>query len=211
MKKLFLLSLLLMLVTFCLGPRAEAALFNRGPDTLGNRLIYDDDRDLTWYDFTNTENMWNDQVAWADALVVDFGGTSIEDWRLPTALNKDGSGPTNGFNADSEMGHLYYDNDALNIDGGGSVNNADNFQNLLTSWYWSGTQVGVGVPFAWLFHFNDGDQDALPSSSDLYGLAVRFGDVAAVPEPTLGLLLGISLVGLVGVGAIRKLKQKAAT
>ncbi len=32
----------------------------------------------------------------------------------------------------------------------------------------------------------------------------------AVPEPSLGLLLGISLIGLVGVGAIRKLKQKKA-
>jgi len=29
-----------------------------------------------------------------------------------------------------------------------------------------------------------------------------------VPEPTLGLLLGISLVGFVGVGAVRKIKQK---
>ncbi len=31
---------------------------------------------------------------------------------------------------------------------------------------------------------------------------------SVVPEPSLGLLLGISLVGLVGVGAVRKLKQR---
>ncbi len=30
-----------------------------------------------------------------------------------------------------------------------------------------------------------------------------------VPEPSLGLLLGISLIALVGVGAVRKIKQKA--
>ncbi len=30
----------------------------------------------------------------------------------------------------------------------------------------------------------------------------------SVPEPTLGLLLGISLVGLVGVGAVRRVKQR---
>ncbi len=30
----------------------------------------------------------------------------------------------------------------------------------------------------------------------------------SVPEPSLGLLLGISLVGLVGVGAVRKIKRK---
>ncbi len=35
---------------------------------------------------------------------------------------------------------------------------------------------------------------------------VRFSE--AVPEPSLGLLLGISLVGLVGVGAVRKIKTE---
>ncbi len=32
--------------------------------------------------------------------------------------------------------------------------------------------------------------------------------IVAVPEPSLGLLLGISLIGLVGVGAVRKIKQR---
>ncbi len=40
----------------------------------------------------------------------------------------------------------------------------------------------------------------------------NFATIAfAVPEPSLGLLLGISLVGLVGVGAVRKLKNKTVT
>ncbi len=34
--------------------------------------------------------------------------------------------------------------------------------------------------------------------------------LAPVPEPSLELLLGISLVGLVGVGAVRKIKKKKA-
>ncbi len=33
---------------------------------------------------------------------------------------------------------------------------------------------------------------------------------ASVPEPSLGLLIGTSLIGLVGVGAVRKIKQKKA-
>ncbi|GAX61496.1 cell surface protein [Candidatus Scalindua japonica] len=32
----------------------------------------------------------------------------------------------------------------------------------------------------------------------------------SVPEPSLGLLLGLTLVGLVGVGGVRKIKQKEA-
>ncbi len=195
-----------------MSSRAEATLINRGLDTEGNRLIYDDDRDLTWYDFSNMAGTWDAQETWAGALEVTFGGTIYDDWRLPTAFNGDGSDPTNGYNADSEMGHLYYDDDALNIDAGGSLNNADNFQKLVSSFYWSGTEYSADTVTAWIFFFDDGGQGT-PSKgvNGFYGLAVRSGDVAAVPEPTLGLLLGISIVGLVGVGAIRKLKQKAAT
>lgn len=35
-------------------------------------------------------------------------------------------------------------------------------------------------------------------------------DGTPIPEPTTGLLLGIALVGLVGAGAVRKIKQKKA-
>ena len=69
-----------------MSPRAEAFLINRGTDTLGNRLIYDDDRDITWYDFSNPEDIWANQVAWADMLVVDFGGILIDDWRVTNGL-----------------------------------------------------------------------------------------------------------------------------
>ncbi len=38
--------------------------------------------------------------------------------------------------------------------------------------------------------------------NDLRALVVRIGNVAAVPEPSLELLLGISLIGLIGVGVV---------
>ncbi len=37
-----------------------------------------------------------------------------------------------------------------------------------------------------------------------------YGESHSVPEPSLGLLLGISLAGLVGAGTVRKIKQKKA-
>ncbi len=139
MKKIILLCLLLMLVTLCLNPRAEAFLINRGTDTLGNRLIYDVDRDITWYDFSNPQDIWDNQVAWADMLVVDFGGTIFDDWRLPTSFNEDGSPPTFGFNADSELGHLYYVelgnlgylDTSGNSQAGFGLNNTGPFQSLV--------------------------------------------------------------------------------
>ncbi len=46
------------------------------------------------------------------------------------------------------------------------------------------------------------------TNTDAHGIGIdnlRF----AVPEPSLGLLLGISLIGLVGAGAVRKIRQRA--
>jgi|GEM_PF-2423635 hypothetical protein len=43
-------------------------------------------------------------VTWADGLTI--GG--FTDWRLPTALNQDGSGPDSGREDGSEMSHLFY-------------------------------------------------------------------------------------------------------
>ena len=87
---------------------------NRGTDSLGNRLIYDSDLDITWYDYTNDYDTWQNQMDWAGALYVDFGGTHYTDWRLPTTVDGyqvygyDGT-TTEGYNiTSSEMGHLFY-------------------------------------------------------------------------------------------------------
>ncbi len=206
-KRFFLICLLLMLVTLCVSPKAEAFLINMGIDTLGNRLIYDDDRDITWYDFSNPRDIWDNQVACAGELVVDFGGTLIDDWRLPTAFNEDGSGPDFGFNTDSEMGHLYYDDDALDIDGGGSLNNPDNFQNLNNSVYWSGTEFATDPTNAWGFTFPSGLQGTIGKGLNFFALAVRPGDVAAgqpIPEPGTVVLMGLGVAGMALYGVRRR-------
>ena len=55
--------------------------------------------------YSNDLNNKVNQVAWAGGLSVDFGGTIIDDWRLPTTAVQ-----TGGFEIKtSEMGHLFYD------------------------------------------------------------------------------------------------------
>jgi hypothetical protein len=85
---------------------AHAPLFDRG-----GGLIYDDVLKITWlsdanyamsssYDTDGRMN-WRAANTWAAGL--SHGG--YDDWRLPTALNQDGSEPCNGGScAGSEMG-----------------------------------------------------------------------------------------------------------
>lgn len=113
MKRIFtLLIAIAMVVGF--SAQAYATLILRGTDTLGNRLIYDDDLNITWYDYTTSLDTWQNQVNWASALTVIFGGTIYDDWRLPSTVDGpwvwgyDGT-TTGGYNITSnEMGHLFY-------------------------------------------------------------------------------------------------------
>ncbi len=57
--------------------------------------------------------------------------------------------------------------------------------------------------------FNELDYSYISGTLTLGSISTQAPLAASVPEPSLGLLLGISLVGLVGVGAVRKLRQKA--
>ena len=68
----------------------------------GFGLIYDVERDITWLQDANYaktlrrspdgQMTWDDAMRWVAAL--NYRG--IRGWRLPTALNRDGSGPCVG-------------------------------------------------------------------------------------------------------------------
>ncbi len=221
--KRVLFCLLALILALGLSGYVMAGLVDRGSfaydDGAGNtvnvNLIYDEDFNITWVgdgNFAQTTGYdgdgrmgWDAANAWAGGLTIGV----FADWRLPTALNNVSPfGPDFGLNVTgSEMGHLFY------VELGGTANqpislSSDSdlalFPNLQDSVYWSGTEYSGDPNLAWLFDFFYGSPDPDFKGLNNYGLAVRSGDVAAVPEPATIALLGIGLAGMVGYGVRRR-------
>jgi hypothetical protein len=223
MKKIFVFLFVLVMV-LGVSMQAHAALSNRGTDINGNRLIYDSDLNITWYDYTNSMDNWNNQMNWASALSVS-GGDLVgvyDDWRLPSTVDGpdvwgyDGT-TIAGYNiTSSEMGHLfyaelgnkgYYDTSG-NFQPGLGLTKTGDFQNLQSYVYWSGTEYAANTNYAWLFHTGNGNQfHDYKVGNVTYAIAVRPGDVsvAVVPEPVSMILFGI---GGVVLGARRMVKRR---
>ncbi len=149
--------LIVLSVVFSFALPTHATLILRGTDTLGNKLIYDDDLNITWYDYSNSGNTWNNQMSWASGLTVNFGVTIYDDWRLPSTVDVpyvwgNNGTTTAGYNiTSSEMGHLYYTelgnlgyyDTSGNYQSGWGLTNTGDFQNLQLGHYWSGTEYSA--------------------------------------------------------------------
>jgi len=73
--------------------------------------------------------------------------------------------------------------------------------------YWSGTEYGFG--YAWVYFFDQGDQNNANERSDAYGWAVRSGDVGAVPVPAALWLFGSAIAGIGYVARRRRARDDA--
>jgi hypothetical protein len=180
---------------------------------------------LVWLDYPKIYDTWQNQVNWAAGL--SFAPTQVTlapgytttinwstGWRLPATVDgsyvwgSDGT-TTAGFNiTTSEMGHLYYVSlgnkgyvatDGTQPQPGWGFINKGPFSNLQAHDCWSGTEYSANPSFAWSFHFHNGLQGyGGKGAVDFYALAVRPGEVSAVPIPGALWLLGSGLVGLAG-------------
>ena len=188
---------------------AQARLFDRG-----GGMVYDDGLNITWMQNWNTSGLmnWTSAVDWASNLVV----SGLDDWRLPTTNTTPSSNcsfsfdPGGGFPLQfagvgctgSEMGHLLYIDLGASLGSsflaGSNTTNLALFTNMQSANYWTGTAFAPPTPFdryAWAFG-EGGSQGIGLQSSALYAVAVRPGDVSAVPEPEFYVML------LAGLGAL---------
>ena len=186
------------LIIICLGVLilfgvANATLYDRG-----GGLIYCDVLDITLLADANYAGMlltWDEAMTWANDLVYQ----DYKDWRLPTALNQDGTGPDQGDNVTtSEMGHMFY-NELGGTAGQSIYDSLDPdlafFTNLHPSQspysHWSSTiYLDPGSKAAWTFSFRYGSQQygGPTYSYRLSAWAVRDGDSTPIPEPSTVLI-----------------------
>lgn len=172
---------------------------------------------------SNGQMTWTTAQAWIEAMnTANYLGHN--DWRLPTALNQDGTGPCSGFNCTgSELGHMFYNNLGGNASesvldtsgdtpqeianlllfGGTQSGNTVTGSSIQPYVYWSGTEAAFSPSNAWFFYNYSGLQSSLGSfrDFDFYAWAVRPGDVTAtVPEPQT-LALALLALGATGVAS----------
>jgi hypothetical protein len=214
-KKLFLMAVIFLLVS----SNAYADLTTRGTGTMDGvsgsyKLIYDEDLDITWLDYTNEGANWSSQINWVTDLEVTFNGQVYSDWRLPdtdettiSSGNRYDGSSARGYNVtSSEMGHLFFEelgnfaryDTSGNSQSGYGLQNTGDFENLVENYYWSTQYVHIEGD-AWYFCMDIGYQAYSLKRYDNYGLAVMDGDVSAVPIPGAVWLLGTGLLGLVGM------------
>ena len=209
---------------------AQATLIDRG-----GGLIYDTVLNVTWLQDANYAQTsgyhadglmtWSQATTWAANLSYydSVRNVTYTDWRLPTVTDTGAqgcdfayTGTDCGDNVDTgtgEMAHLYYDelgnkdgvDAAGNPQADGGLTNVGPFIHLQAYYYWSDTGYAPITDNAWHFNFCLGDQGSNDKADSLYALAVRPGDVAAVPEPEAW---GMMLSGLALIGAAASRRKK---
>lgn len=193
--KVFFIGFFALMAVFGLTAVSHAALVDNGDGT-----ITDTDRDLMWLQDANyamtsgydADGMmkWDAAMTWADTL--EYAG--YDDWKLPSALNSDGTGPCTSYNCtDSDLGHLYYIE--LGLEAVAGSKNYGPFINGQHYYYWYETETIYDK--ASDFHLGVGlTTIGVTKTADLYALAVRSTAVAPEPISTVLFVVGGVTLGV---------------
>ena len=195
-------------------------------------FVYDTQYNLTWLADWNVNRMspfgsetapngamtWDYAMSWADSLSFTIGALTVNDWRLPRAIDVPPAGciryvaagsdcgwnvlTTSGMTVYSEYALAWYTrlgnvadvspSGSLFPDGWGLTNTGP-FSNMETDlWYFTDTRTTDGMSSAFGFNLHAGHQAAITTTAFGYAVAVREGDVlaASISAPsTLAILL----------------------
>jgi len=153
---------------------------------------------------------WEQANDWAASLTA--GG--ISGWRLPSAMNFDGSGPYAGTGwKGNELGHLVFEE--LGNPAYGSLTQKGPFTNLIQGGvYWLANKyMGDSSPDkAWVFDFAGNQQRIRYTNWEAYGLAVHEGNISplmAVPEPSSYLLCAMGLAFIAHRTKVKRAAQSS--
>ena len=212
----FLIKFLFIAGLSLLSCTTQAALIDRG-----NRLIYDNDLNITWLqdaNFAKTSSYdadgrlnWAAANAWAEQLTI----AGISGWRLPGLTDSNVYVGANSSN--SELAHLFYDELGGQAEADLAVQHNGNyalFNNLQSSVYWQKDQLAIapGLALGWGFVMGggvlSGYQNLYNESSEFHAWAVHGGDIgaivndvppASVPVPAAAWLFATGLLGVLGI------------